>query len=244
MRAIWIAKCGSANDLGPTVTTDYEDWIADGLRPGLADPRISIKVIDVRQMPVFPTADQIAGVVITGSCAMVTDEPAWLQPLERWLEPIIERDRPVLGICFGHQVLGRLAGGRVDDHPAGREVGTVTIELNQAEAAGDPLMAGLPLCFPAQAMHRQSVLSLPVGAGRVMAGNGHDPMQAVRYGTQVWGVQFHPEFGPEIVRQTIEHHSAAWAVEGLDIPRLLMNLQSTAHSAGLLAKFAACCDRG
>src|SRR5690606_38861481 len=104
----------------------------------------------------------------------------------------------VLGVCYGHQLLAHALGGRVDDHPAGREVGTVELELDAA-GEGDALFGATPAKFRAHATHRQSVLELPPGA-TVLARSAHDPHHAVRYAPTAWGLQFHPEFSVGIMR--------------------------------------------
>ena len=70
--------------------------------------------------------------VISGSHAMLTDEAPWMRRLMRWLEDALGQAEapPMLGICFGHQLLARTLGGEVDDHPLGMEVGTVALRLS------------------------------------------------------------------------------------------------------------------
>jgi GMP synthase (glutamine-hydrolysing) len=105
---------------------------------------------------------------------------------------------PILGVCYGHQLLAHALGGRVDYHASGREIGTVGIERLPA-AEQDALLAAVPQQFSAHASHQQSVLELPAGAV-TLARSAHDPNHAVRYAPRVWGLQFHPEFSVEIMR--------------------------------------------
>src|SRR3546814_12127982 len=72
-------------------------------------------------------------------------------------------------------------------------MGTVAVDLLPA-AADDPLFAGLPDRFLAQATHQQSVLRAPEGA-TVLARSDHDDCHAFRWGEAAWGVPFHHEFG-------------------------------------------------
>ena len=74
-----------------------------------------------------------------------------------WLRDAAHAGVPLFGICYGHQLLAHALGGEVGDNPNGREMGTIDLELHP-HAADDPLFAGLPMQFPAQATHLQSVL--------------------------------------------------------------------------------------
>ena len=86
----------------------------------------------------------------------------------------------------------------MDYNPAGRESGTIRLELDPA-AAADPLFAGLPASFPAQATHLQTVLRAPDGA-TVLARSPQDGCHAFRWGDHAWGLQFHPEFATHHIR--------------------------------------------
>jgi GMP synthase (glutamine-hydrolysing) len=173
---------------------DFPDWF----RHGLGLPRERITVVRADQDPSLPAVDGHAGVIVTGSPAMVSERLAWSERTAEWLRATIHAQVPVLGVCYGHQLLAHALGGSVDYHPVGREVGTVDIEQLPA-AADDPLLSAAPGRFLAHASHRQSVLRLPDGAV-ALARSKHDPHHAVRYAPNAWGLQFHPEFSVEVMR--------------------------------------------
>ena len=174
---------------------DFPDWFRRGL--GLRRDEIDIVRVDAGEaLPADAMAH--AGVVVTGSPAMVSERLRWSEHTAAWLRVAIDRSMPVLGVCYGHQLLAHALGGRVDYHPGGREVGTVAIE--RMPASGDDVLLGAaPATFLAHASHQQSVLELPAGAV-TLARSAHDPHHAVRYAPKVWGLQFHPEFSVEIMR--------------------------------------------
>ncbi len=173
---------------------DFPDWFRHGLR--LAPEQIaSVCVADGAPLP---TAANYAGIIVTGSGAMVTDHLAWSEDTAAWLRDAVAAQVPVLGVCYGHQLLAYALGGQVGDHPRGREVGTIELERLPA-ADGDPLFDAAPARFRAHATHQQAVLELPDGALR-LAASAHDPNQALRFGACAWGLQFHPEFSVEIMR--------------------------------------------
>src|SRR5690606_2484463 len=119
------------------------------------------------------------GAVLTGSGAMVTDRLDWSEATAEWLRGAVAAGLPLLGICYGHQLLADALGGRVADHPDGREVGTIEVE-RLAAADGDALFDAAPARFRAHATHEQSVLELPPGAV-ALASSAHDANQAVRF---------------------------------------------------------------
>src|SRR5690606_37996629 len=80
-----------------------------------------VDVADLRAR--FPGADEVAGIVITGSPARIADQAPWMRRAQDALAELVDRGVPVLGICFGHQLLGMALGGRSGPNPLGREIG-------------------------------------------------------------------------------------------------------------------------
>lgn len=198
--ALYIIKTGDTLPALQTQYGDFEDWIAHGLQgQGLpvrtVDPRTAAK-------DEWPAQAQIAGVVVTGSSAMVTDRADWSERTAAWLALQVRQQVPVLGICYGHQLLAHALGGIVGPHPQGIEIGTEAVQCTEA-AAGDALFGTVPAEFQAQVVHEQSVLRLPPGA-TVLARNAHDPHQAFRVGGHAWGVQFHPEFSRAVMQDYLD----------------------------------------
>ena len=173
---------------------DFPEWF----RRGLGLRRDELEVVRAHAGEALPDARSYAGAIVTGSPAMVSERLDWSEATAGWLRPAIASGLPILGICYGHQLLAHALGGRVDYHASGREIGTVAIERLPA-AHGDPLLGAVPAQFQAHASHQQSVLELPSDAV-ALARSAHDPNHAVRYATRVWGLQFHPEFSVEIMR--------------------------------------------
>lgn len=230
---ILILKTGSTHAHIRERLGDFEDWIAAGLREGGA----AVVVHDATASEGPPPAhDTVAGVVITGSHAMVSEREPWSEALVPWLRTAVQQRTPVLGICYGHQLLAHALGGEVNRHPQGVEIGTVTVERHAA-AADDPLLGDLPDTFPAQAVHWQSVRQLPPGAVR-LAGSAHEASHAFRVGARAWGVQFHPEFSDAALRAYLDGLGDVLAREGLDAPAIADRLQATPDAASVLPRFA------
>jgi GMP synthase (glutamine-hydrolysing) len=132
-------------------------------------------------------------------------------------------------------LLAHALGGEVGDNPAGREMGTVDIGLH-APASDDPLFAGLPPQFVAQATHLQSVLQAPDGA-RVLAASAQDACHAFRWGDSAWGVQFHPDFSTTHMRGYVRAKHDALAREGRCAQRLSRSIRATPHARRVLRRF-------
>ena len=182
---------------------DFPDWF----RRGLGVPRDAVDVVRAHAGERLPAIEPYAAAIVTGSPAMVSERLAWSEATAAWLREAIDAGLPILGVCYGHQLLAHALGGRVDYHANGREVGTVRIERLDS-GADDALLDGTPAQFAAHASHQQSVLGLPQGAV-VLARSAHDPHHAVRYAPAVWGLQFHPEFSAEIMQGYLRNRPRA-----------------------------------
>jgi GMP synthase (glutamine-hydrolysing) len=226
-----IAKAGSKLASLAAVAGDFEDWIVAGL--GVAPATVT--TVAVHQGALLPPPDTLRGALVTGSPAMVTEHRDWAERTAAWLHELVARDIPVLGICFGHQLLAHALGGRVADNPFGIEVGTVLARPTPA-AADDPLFAALPDPFPGQASHTQAVLELPPGAVR-LATTAADPNCAFRCGARAWGLQLHPEFDDVITRAFVAHHHAERGARFANDGRCWPSPELSA----LLARFGALC---
>jgi GMP synthase (glutamine-hydrolysing) len=229
-----IVKTGTAGTAIDTGDGDFEDWIARGL-----GRQVEVRRVDEGEE--LPDTGETGGVVVTGSAAMVSDREPWAERTAAWLQNAVEAGVPVLGICFGHQLLAHALGGRVGPNPGGREIGTVEVALTAA-AAADPLLGGLPNRIEVHTTHLESVLELPPGA-ELLASSKLDPHQAFRVpGRPVWGLQFHPEFSAPVIRAYLEAKRDALLAEGADPERLLAEVEETRWGNDILARFAELAD--
>lgn len=209
----------------------FPHWI----RVAAGLPRDAAVVANVADGDPLPRRDGFAGVIVTGSGAMVTERHPWSERSADWLREAAAAGLPVFGICYGHQLLAHALGGEVGDNPAGREMGTVELALAPA-AADDPLFAGLPPRFAAQATHLQSVLRAPADAV-VLAASGQDACHAFRWGANAWGVQFHPEFSGTHMRGYVHARRDALAGEGRCVAALSRKIGATPHARRVLRRF-------
>jgi len=191
--------------------------------------------VNVERGDPLPPRDGFAGVLVTGSAAMVTDRHPWSERSAAWLREAAHAGVPVFGICYGHQLLAHALGGEVGDNPAGREMGTIALDLHPP-AQDDPLFAGLPARIPAQATHLQTVLRAPEGA-TVLAASAQDACHAFRWGESAWGVQFHPEFSRTHMHGYVRARQEALAREGRCARQLAGNVRAAPHARQVLRRF-------
>lgn len=232
MKKIVIIKTGDSISSLVARRGDFEDWIIDNMGCGHS----STLVVSVHQGETPPDFNLIAGVVITGSHELVTDQADWTQRTASWLVEAIAHKIPILGICFGHQILAIALGGKVGNTPAGPEFGTVPISLTAA-SINDPIFGNLPRTIEVQTSHFQSILDLPPKA-TLMAFSGKDPHAAIRFGPCVWGVQFHPEFDADIATAYIHEFSKTLEDSNEDFAALLGNCKDTDIGGLILRRFA------
>lgn len=192
----------------------------------------SCRVLDGEPLP---DAADFAGVLVTGSGAMVTERAEWSERSADWLREAAQAGHALLGICYGHQLLAHALGGQVDYNPRGREMGTVPVMADLA-AAHDPLFAGLGASFAAHTTHLQTVMAPPPQA-QVLARSERDDCQAFRWGEATWGLQFHPEFSTGMMRGYIQARSDALEKEGTCHQRLLGEVRPAPMARRVLRRF-------
>jgi GMP synthase-like glutamine amidotransferase len=131
------------------------------------------------------------------------EEPIFHAERERIMEAL-DAEVPILGICLGHQLLAHWLGGEVR---RGRwEFGWLPIAVSEA-GRSDPLLSGLGESFYGFLWHGDQVSRLPEGAA-LLASTDICPVQAYRLpDLPVWGVQFNPQYNPEIAEEVIRGSS-------------------------------------
>ncbi len=164
-----------------------------------ADPSFSAVLWDVNVAGEIPTTPHEAdGWIITGSRHGVYEDHDWIEPLKAFLRGAHAERVPIVGVCFGHQILAEALGGKVEKSDRGWGCGIHTYELDQRPAWMDEAKEEISI----QALHQDQVVVLPEGA-TVLAHSEFCPYAALAYGETAMSVQPHPEFDASFKRDII-----------------------------------------
>ncbi len=236
MKKILIAKSGSTY---PEVSKKYGDlhnWVMNAIKK---DPS-NFEISEVFNNLHLPEPENYAGIIITGSHADVTDPEPWIRNLAKWILSIKKYKTPVLGICFGHQLLAQAFGGTADFHPGGQELGYIDVHLNQA-GKKDRLLGILQTDFFAYANHAQTVETLPPDAV-ILAGNNFDKTHAFCLNNHIWGLQFHPEYTGEIMKAQIRAQKETLLKNNKNPERMIHQVRDVPFGSILLQQFYKICS--
>ncbi|MBO9410300.1 MULTISPECIES: type 1 glutamine amidotransferase [unclassified Ruegeria] len=139
----------------------------------------------------FPDGtDSADGWVITGSRHGAYEDHAWIPPLENLIRAIRDKGQPLIGVCFGHQIIAQALGGKVEKFTGGWAVGRTDYDLDGQTVT-------------LNAWHQDQVVALPDGA-RVTGTNDFCRNAMVAYGDTIWTVQAHPEYGDGFIQGLIQ----------------------------------------
>lgn len=180
---------------------DFDQWFR--ARP---DVSATYRVFALYKGVAVPPREDSDGWIITGSPESVNDDLTWLPKAKTGIAEAVDTGHPLLGVCFGHQLLAVASGGQVERNPKGWELGTSQVELTEAGRAA-ALFEGLGERPRVYESHQDTVTRLPDGA-QVLGRNGMG-LQAYQLGPRAFGVQFHPEFTREIAGMYVKLRGGA-----------------------------------
>ncbi len=167
-----------------------------------ADPDLEFATVSVvaGEMPAGPR--QADAWLVTGSRHGVYDDLPWIEPLKRFLRDCLAEGVPVVGVCFGHQILAEALGGSAVKSDRGWGLGVQDYEV----MARPSWMVHLPDRFAVRAMHQDQVVRPPEGV-TVLARSAHCDYAALAYGDPerpfAISLQPHPEFDADFMDELI-----------------------------------------
>ena len=173
--------------------------------------------------------DDHDGLVVLGGPQSALDSPEEspeLVPVRDLLRRALAADFPTLAICLGAQLLAQVGGGSVRTGIDGPEVGATLVAKRDA-ADKDPVFGPLPLSPDVLQFHHDEIDQLPTGA-TLLASNPFYANQAFRVGRHVYGLQFHIETTPEVVREWAERDTVGVAAQPHD-RETICRLSDEAH---------------
>ena len=188
--------------------------------------------VDVRTDARLPDLDASEAFVITGSSSSVTERAPWMLRTEEWIRQAHAREKKVLGICFGHQLIGQALGGHVAKNPRGREIGKVKV----TKVMHDPIFGDAEESFYVYATHVDSVVTLPKAA-RLLAATELEPNAAFAVGPFIRAVQYHPEIDEDVLRDYVAERREVIRSEKLDPDEIVRKIDSAPHNSAALREF-------
>ena len=207
----------------------YARWIA-----GIPD--VSLLSVSAEDNLMNRMSAEVDGVILSGS-----PRDAWSSdPVNFTLCELIlslrDRGIPFLGVCYGHQVLGRALGETVMRHPGGWELGNTEVELTPA-GKKSPLLVGFSNRFSVLSSHADIVSTLSDPCELLVRGN-FTLNQGFHWKNQLFGVQFHPETDPEILRFIWGPRREKWRNKvSFDLDERLDSMKPTPLAGGIIRNF-------
>lgn len=178
---IGILQTGLAPDALKDEMGDYPDMF-QRLLAGHGFAFRTYKVVEGE----FPASvKDCDGWLITGSRHGTYEDHPWIPPLEQFIRDSFAAHVPMVGICFGHQIIAQAMGGKVERHAGGWAVGATDYDFGGKK-------------MTLNAWHRDQVTQAPAGA-KVLASNDFCQNAALLYDDRAFTVQAHPEFRPEFI---------------------------------------------
>lgn len=167
-----------------------------------ADPDLTTFTINVEGGAPLGTPQDADGWLVTGSRHGAYEDHAWIAPLEAFLRDSIAAQVPIVGVCFGHQILAQAMGGRVVKSDRGWGLGVKDYELADLPDWASPLTSA----GPSIAIHQDQVVGQPPNS-HVLMRSDFCPYAALAYGALeapvALSVQPHPEYTGDLLQDMI-----------------------------------------
>ena len=184
---VGILVVDSIDEPHRSIAGDYFDLFEQLLAP----QRVDLARYDGR-LELLPDPHECPAWIVPGSRESVYDDLAWIPRLSQWVLDAIEEGVPLVGVCFGHQLIARALGARVEKSDRGWNVGAIDYEIHGASPGTDRI----PNSYRILASHQDQVLELPPGA-TLLSSAPTCPIASFSIGDRVFCVQGHPEFVPD-----------------------------------------------
>ncbi|EEP80736.1 predicted protein [Uncinocarpus reesii 1704] len=179
----------------------FERLLIAGLKGLKWENIVDLKVIkmNVADNPVFPSPETYDAILLTGGKWDAFSDSEWIVKLTEYVAKIFkETTKPILGVCFGHQIIARALGAPVGRGGEGWEIAVEPIVLNDI---GRSLFGKETLAL--HQMHRDIAYEVPMGCANV----GSTPkckIQGLYMPQRILTVQGHPEHNEFVIRTMIE----------------------------------------
>ncbi|WP_171015653.1 gamma-glutamyl-gamma-aminobutyrate hydrolase family protein [Devosia sp. FKR38] len=150
----------------------------------------SYETVNVADGEPFPDLSGVEGIVITGSAAGVYDDLVWMNPLRSFIRDAYGRRTPMLGVCFGHQIMADALGGDVRKSEKGWGLGRHSYRVT----GQSDLLRGAPATLAVACSHQDQVITPPAEAEVILASDFTPNAGLVYRNGAALSFQPHPEF--------------------------------------------------
>jgi GMP synthase-like glutamine amidotransferase len=155
---------------------------------GAADSSVTFDTVSIPVGEALPDVDGLEAILITGSTAGVYDNFDWIAPLEDFVRAAHEKKVPMVGVCFGHQLIAQALGGVVRKSEKGWGLGRHVYDV----APGNGIVKGERIALAAS--HQDQVITPPTGARTILSSDFAEHAGLLYPGGTTLSVQPHPEF--------------------------------------------------
>lgn len=207
---VWLPEYQSGQ---PKFGELLAQWGARGL------PEATFSVIAVVEGAPLPPVDTYDGFVLSGSDKGVYDDTDWMAPLRAFLVDAKAAGKPLFGVCFGHQLMADVFGGKAE------KVGAPEVGVRDFEIEGEAVTGHV--------WHQDQVTKVPPGA-EVIGSADYCPVAALSYDFPAMSVQFHPEYAPDYVSDFLRRSNNAVLDKDISDPAI-KQLDESDVSADLFA---------
>jgi len=183
---IGILQCDATNENFRDEHGDYPGMFIS-LFQSIA-PELQFAIFDVRLEQYPQTPQECDAYLITGSRFSVYDDESWIRKLEKYVVELHYKKHPLLGICFGHQMIARALGGKTEKATQGWGVGVQSYRKTKTKSWLNPALENFSLL----GFHQDQVTQLPEGA-ELIAESEFCPIAAFRIDDHILTFQPHPE---------------------------------------------------
>jgi GMP synthase-like glutamine amidotransferase len=201
---IGLLRCGQVHPAVREVGGCYPELFASLLAPH----PLELTTFDADRGELPSSPDEVDGWIVSGARASVLDTASWLDDTADFVGQVLAAERPIVGVCFGHQLLAKIAGGRVDRAAGGWGVGVQSYDVVERRHWMRPAVDRFRLI----ASHEDQVIDLP-SDGQLLASSGYCPNAMFSLGERAIGVQAHPELTVPATRELIDAREELFGVQ-------------------------------
>ena len=179
---------------------NYGKMFADLVGDGDGDGKFTFETVSLIEDEPLPPLDQTEAIIITGSALGVYDHKPWMEPLREFIRDAYAREIPMIGVCFGHQIMADALGGVVEKSTKGWGLGRHHYSINQKPT----FMVDAPDQMQFNVIHQDQVLTPPPNS-TVVGGSAFTPNAILEYenGAAI-SIQAHPEFANDYASAVYE----------------------------------------